>query len=336
VVLGQPLFMENDIADQHAIQMRQMIRSLAGERPGVVGHDHFLTAQTGGGALSVSVTRGGIVWEGTEATYQGFYYAWNDATVILPIATPDPANPRNDLVIVKSRDAFYSGADNDGQLTIIAGTPAASPVDPDLDALGHENYIKIARVRVTAADTAITSDQIDDLRQRSYMPPKYLICTSGTRPTLNSGDEGIMIYETDTNEVLLWIGTSWKYITPHIRVGSNDVVDAITASFVSRFTITLPEGTWSLDGHVRGGFSVSGARTFSGQIWNSSDSTIILELSTRIDDATSNNPAIVPLHSHVVLAATKNIQVRTKTSSTGGSQNNGGSYLRATRVREVI
>lgn len=39
----------------------------------------------------------------------------------------------------------------------------------------------------------------------------FIVCTSSTRPgSLGSGDEGLVIYETDTNLVRIWTGTRWK------------------------------------------------------------------------------------------------------------------------------
>lgn len=38
----------------------------------------------------------------------------------------------------------------------------------------------------------------------------YLVCTSSTRPSLGTGDEGIVIYETDTDLVRIWTGTRWR------------------------------------------------------------------------------------------------------------------------------
>lgn len=37
----------------------------------------------------------------------------------------------------------------------------------------------------------------------------FIICTSTTRPTLSAGEEGKTIYETDTNLIYVWHGTSW-------------------------------------------------------------------------------------------------------------------------------
>lgn len=336
MTLGQPLFMENDTTDQHAIVLRQFIRDVCGDRPGVMGSGDLAVTQNGGGNLSVNVAAGSVVWDGTEASNQGFYYAFNDGTVNLPLTTPDPANPRNDIVIVKARDAFYSGADNDGQLMIVAGTAAGSPVDPDLDALGHENYFRLARLRVGAGDTAITSGEIDDLRQRTFSLGAVIICTSGTRPTLTASDEGVMIYETDTNERLSWDGAVWRYITSHVReitgAGTN-----LTASYVSQIgTLSLPAGTWKFDGNIRASFSIVGRRTFSAQIWNSSDATSVFETATGVADATSSNSVSMYIGDTVTISSTKNFQVRANTSATGGTQFVGNVELRATRVREVI
>jgi hypothetical protein len=38
----------------------------------------------------------------------------------------------------------------------------------------------------------------------------FVICTSSTRPALDVGDEGVAIYETDTNLIRMWSGTTWK------------------------------------------------------------------------------------------------------------------------------
>ena len=38
----------------------------------------------------------------------------------------------------------------------------------------------------------------------------FTVCTSGTRPSLVSGDEGTAIYETDTDLTRIWTGTRWK------------------------------------------------------------------------------------------------------------------------------
>jgi hypothetical protein len=58
------------------------------------------------------------------------------------------------------RDAYYSGADNDVILQVIAGTPAGSPVAPSLPA----NSISLATIAVGAAVTQINSGNITDTR----------------------------------------------------------------------------------------------------------------------------------------------------------------------------
>jgi hypothetical protein len=50
-------------------------------------------------------------------------------------------------------------------LEVVAGTPAASPVEPDLDALGYENYYVLALIDVPALDTTISDAQITNRRR---------------------------------------------------------------------------------------------------------------------------------------------------------------------------
>lgn len=89
------------------------------------------------------------------------------------IATANSTNPRNDLIV-----AYYDVAvintstpNNPNALKFIAvtGNPAATPADPNATAIqtavGASNpYIVLARVRVDANATQITSDKVTDLR----------------------------------------------------------------------------------------------------------------------------------------------------------------------------
>lgn len=66
------------------------------------------------------------------------------------LSTADGSNERIDLLVLGS----------EGTIDIIEGTPAASPVTPDITP-GH---IGVARISVPSSDTTITNDQMTDLR----------------------------------------------------------------------------------------------------------------------------------------------------------------------------
>ena len=77
----------------------------------------------------------------------------------------------------------------------------------------------------------------------------HIVCTSGTRPTgLVAGDEGLMIFETDTNKFLVWDGAawvsainsgslnfSWQTWAPVLRVNSTNVTLGTGSTSTGRY-----------------------------------------------------------------------------------------------------
>lgn len=110
--------------------------------------------------MSVLVAGGRVAVKGTQATYQGTYFGENRGNTTLTITASDPTNPRRDLIVASVRDAQYSGTDNNFDVRVVAGTPAASPVDPATPA----NAFVLARVAVAAGATSVTNANITDLR----------------------------------------------------------------------------------------------------------------------------------------------------------------------------
>ena len=82
--------------------------------------------------MSVDVAGGRAFVSGTEATYQGVYFAENRGSSNIAVAASDPTNPRIDLVVMRVRDSAYSGATDTVAIEVVTGTPAASPVAPTL------------------------------------------------------------------------------------------------------------------------------------------------------------------------------------------------------------
>jgi hypothetical protein len=203
-----PIFLENDTTTQNADELRLERYHMTGGISGVVGTTSYAVSERGAGAnMSVDVASGGAVIVGTEDSLQGSYFVTNDATVNLAVTAADATNPRKDLVVLYVRDSFYSGANNDAQLVVVAGTPAASPSEPDLDALGYENYLVLALIDVPASDTAISNAQITNRRDYVSAVGSTLVVTSSTRPA--GPYEGQRIYETDTDRELVYNGSDW-------------------------------------------------------------------------------------------------------------------------------
>jgi hypothetical protein len=217
MTVRQPLFQQNDTADQTAEVFRLWLKDLVNERPGIMQETAFQVTQRGAGANnSVDVQVGGILIPGTQSGTQGYYYASNDAVLNVPMSTAAHATlPRIDTVLVEVRDSFYSGVNNDARVVYQAGTAASSPVAPNLDSLGYENYWRLANINVPANDNTIITGDITDLRTSTTVVPAQgratglggiITCTSTTRPA--SPRHGQIIWESNTKRIVVNEGTA--------------------------------------------------------------------------------------------------------------------------------
>ena len=67
------------------------------------------------------------------------------------------------------------------------------------------------------------------------------VCTSTTRPA--SPYNGQMIFETDTNRLAAWTGSSWQYETA--AAGPPGLVYVTGASFTTQTSVSLPNNTFT-------------------------------------------------------------------------------------------
>lgn len=112
--------------------------------------------QNGTPNMSVNVAAGAAWIRGSESATQGAYHVVSDAVVNLPIATADATNPRLDLVVVRVKDADYSGSDNEVVFEVVTGTPAGTPVAPAVP----DNGLALALISVGAAASSIVTANI--------------------------------------------------------------------------------------------------------------------------------------------------------------------------------
>src|SRR5574337_1500593 len=87
--------------------------------------------------MSVLVARGAAYVQGDDATDQGLYFVYNDATKTLTISSADATNPRKDIVVAHVKDNFHGQAGDTWVIEVITGTPAASPVEPTTPEIGR-------------------------------------------------------------------------------------------------------------------------------------------------------------------------------------------------------
>jgi hypothetical protein len=216
----------------------------AGGGHGVVSAGDLAVTQNGTPNMSVNVAAGRAFIRGTETASlnQGVYSFFNDGAVNLAVAAADPTNPRRDLVIAQVRDSNYSGGVNDARLTVVTGTPAASPSDPTPPA----NALVLARIAVAAGATSVVTANITDLRTRATGLGGVQVCTSTTRPSGASLSVGNKIFETDTMQELTWMGASWL-VTATLGAWST-YTPTLTQS--GTVTATITRATWARYGRT--------------------------------------------------------------------------------------
>ena len=136
---------------------------------GILNSTDLAVTQSGTPGMSVSVAAGWAAIVGTTQANMGAYIAYNDAAATLTVTTANPSNPRIDLVVVQVQDSYYTGSTNSVTFSVIAGTPAVSPVAPTQPA----NSILLATLAVSAAATQILNANITDNRVLSTTPISF-------------------------------------------------------------------------------------------------------------------------------------------------------------------
>lgn len=186
------------------------VKILAGIRPGPGNPGGVTASGTPDGFVHVAAFQAAI--QSNRAANAGVYTFTSDSTVdINVLATPANAtNPRNDLVIAHVPDTYYGDANSTPVIRTVVGTPSGSPADPSL--ASFPDAVTLARVRVNANATTITSGNITDLR------PPHTVAVGGIIPTntatsrnlLSGLYDGMTIYRRDRDWVEVYDGAAWR------------------------------------------------------------------------------------------------------------------------------
>lgn len=173
-------------------------------RGGIVRHASNSLAVTVDASDVVTIKAGAVVIPQDQATGGGVFRCGSPADVTGSLTARHATNSRIDLVIFRALDPDVVGshAARTGRIEIVAGDPAGSPVAPTLPKLA----VELARITVPA-DGGGTATV--DSTQRLYFaaPGGTVVCTSSTRP---AHVEGLCIYETDTDKMLVSDGAAWS------------------------------------------------------------------------------------------------------------------------------
>lgn len=286
-VVNPPGWLQNAGATHTAAQMRTYVGGLL--IPGSTGTtvanggvnpslgNRLQVTQTGSPSMAILV-RSGVAWvPGTESGTQGSYGVMNDADVTLSIATAHATLPRIDIVVFKVEDSQYSGSNNQASLAVVTGTPAGSPSAPSAPV----NSITLAQVAVAAAASSITNANISDRRSMLTASGGVFVCTSSTRPT--NVLEGQTIYETDTDSIYSYDGSSWTVVWTKSWMSWASYTPTVTGG--GSATFSTQQGTWRRIGPKHVAFKIYLAVNVAG----SGSSNVSVALPTTPNRTTGRN-----------------------------------------------
>lgn len=182
--------------------------------PGVLTSSDLQVTQASTPNLSVNVNGGPQEQPGGNAWLPGGYRLWNDSVLNLPIATPDPNNPRIDVVVAGINTATNPATPT---IEIITGTAASSPAPPAVPT----GWIELAQINVPAAATQITNANIIDTRTYAGIKFDHLQAVNQNNPLMLPnlaglptvvGPAGTLVLAN--GQVFVSNGTSWVAQTP--------------------------------------------------------------------------------------------------------------------------
>lgn len=206
--------------------------------PGIVGFGELkVTEKSGTPNMSVDVAGGRCYIDGSEATYQGSYFAENRGNTNLVISASDGTNPRKDLIVAKVQDSNYSGATKAWSLAVVTGTPAASPSEPSAPA----NSIVLAMVDVPAASSSVVNARIAD--RRTYGGRPWAVAWGEVAYAGATTAQGSISAETDiTGLSVTWDAVAGRKYEVVVRIPVFDVASAGTAA------VLIKDGSGTLYG----------------------------------------------------------------------------------------
>ncbi len=186
MTLRQPWLIDG-ITEHKSEDYRHLIQRLF-PVPGVLAAGDLAGSASATPDMKSWTAAGDVVVAGSVYTRQGHYHDYNDAALDSTHGPADATNPRNDIVGVRIYDANdgATGPDRRGAIEVIAGAPAAVPVDPVLPA----NWLSLRRVRIQSLATRnpsnVQNGDITDLRPRAGRGRSRKVRTAGNM-ALNSG-----------------------------------------------------------------------------------------------------------------------------------------------------
>ncbi|HVK21381.1 MAG TPA: hypothetical protein VM677_08475 [Actinokineospora sp.] len=224
------------------------VNARGGRRPGP--GDTFKVAATGTPGANVTVQAGQLIIPASRGN--GAYHTTSDAvdTIAILDVPADPSLQRNDLVVARQSDTYYTDASTAFTIARVLGTPGAGDPSPTAGGLSPD-YVLLARVRVTAGASTITNAMIDDLR------PGYTVALGGLLPVGSAAErdalttyDGRQVWRYDRDWIEVYDGTAWRVEGVAICTSTADRDSAITHPRSGQLaqTTNAPDTLWQYDG----------------------------------------------------------------------------------------
>jgi hypothetical protein len=252
---------------------RQMLNSLV-EYPGLATWGELAVTQSATPAMSVSIAAGRCFIRGSAANLsgqifnaQGMYFGMNDGPLTRTIQPANATNPRIDLVCATVTDTSYGGASNSGDITVVTGTPNATPQPPATPA----NSYALAQVYVAANAPSITNANITTVAvPYDYLHVELSGPTLSGLPTGTKNNFGTMSIQSANSFNYQLPGTT----TPSWIQGlSNGQVQLLQdGNYVFTLRYANPAGD---PGALTLGIDLSGSRSIGGMFMASRDASYI-------------------------------------------------------------
>lgn len=210
------------------------VYSLSGVFPGgTAGAGVSIRCQvTPGGAMAVTVYGGQYQ---VDRGALGVFIGAVTASVTVPIAAPNPTNPRIDYVVIRTRDpGIDDNVTESAKIIILQGDPSPVPDEP-VDQLTSGDLLLAAVVVRVGASSILASDIAD--RRRFVVARGGITPYSAAQGTPTPAYAGQYFDNLDTLALERWngtelipvaTGTGWREFTPKLYAGGDGVVSGTT------------------------------------------------------------------------------------------------------------
>lgn len=238
MTLEPPLWMQN--TDYDASEDRKIMMAFA--RPGVIGTNELKVTQRGAGAnMSVDVAAGYVLIDYATAS-RGKALCYNTAAYNVAIsAAPGGGNSRYDLIVAELTDTQYGDGADAWTLSVVAGTPSATPSVPATPA----GAVALAEVFVGTSVSSITTANCADVR-----PYARSVTAADRRPAVATNGQVII----DSNGVVwTYAGSAWSHQPHASQFGTDSAIvgtdavpgpaaySALTSSLATYATATVAQ-----------------------------------------------------------------------------------------------